>query len=309
MLRNLVTISTVFLIALLSGCQALPNQTVSSTNKDLEYRIELLEVKKRLRSGTAVFQLMKRHTSDPNKEWKVAPNDSLILAHIGDELAIDSPKRIETNDIAIATFQVQLKDPLKYFKGVKPSSYPVTSEFRSFIMEDVDITTPYTKSKPWEGWENAKVDPKYLIQLTKGELTFWLPISYKDIRPLLKNLAYAIHRKRISALTLNLIDNEGSPIEGVDIFISGTTPLTKSLVENASSSQLATEYLIDVFPSYLTAKDGGYDQTKYYVLPGDYLLEVIDGDHSWHRNISIPKNKSTKLDRHEIIKSVIITRE
>lgn len=278
-------ILAICLFLIISGCK---NDTLArkdapnDVNKTGDqYRIELVSVAKQLRVGRAKFQVYKRDAG----HWVPAAFAPLNFKHIGNELVVEQPETLRTDEQGQVEFNVRFKDPLKYFRWVKPASYPVSATYKVDI-KDVLPTFPYQNEG--QGWDKADIDSDFLVQLQVAETFYWLPIPYKDIRPVIRQLAGLAHSRKVSSLELFLQDESQRAVTGVDVFLTGTSPVSGELLNDVFTNTEALEFAASVFPGYVQGKEGGYDQTRYSVYPGSYVLDVYrDGKNVLSKEISV----------------------
>ncbi len=255
------------MVLLLSECQYTVLKPPAVTTENTRYRIELVDLLKQSRSGVAEFLVQQK----VGEEWVPAINTQLWFDFVGSELRVSPDQPLKTDANGVVKFEVRLADPLKYFRWVKSDSYPIVSEYRK-VVADVLPTVPY--SGEGDGWDKASIDRGYLIKLKAGEAYYWLPVPYKDIRPVLARVSEAVHLKKMQRVELKLFDQQRTEVEGVDVFLTGAPPPAEDILQGAFTSAAALKYAADVFPEYAAGKVGGYDKKHYQVYPGRYRIEV-----------------------------------
>ncbi len=271
MLTQSYKVLVILLCVLFAGCttDALVKSSdgQKSGSPETQYRIELVNVAKQLRVGRAKFQVYVRDS----EEWLPAAFMPVKAVFVGRELEIEHGEGLQTNALGQVEFDVRFKDPLKYFRWVKPSSYPVVASYRPDIQ---DVLPQFPYQNEGLGWSKADIDKNYLIKIQVSETLYWLPIPYKDIRPVVRQLTGLAHARKTASVTLQLKDESNSEVNGVDVFLTGKSPEASELLQDVFTSSAAVEYASRVFPDYVQGRAGGYDQTQYSVYPGDYILDV-----------------------------------
>lgn len=239
-----------------------------------EYKIEFVRVEKKLRSGRAVFKLFGREgsSSSVGQKWEYVKGKNIALTHIGNELIV-SDELLTTNENGEFSFTVKLKDSLKYFSWVKKSSYAINSLYLEGALEPETIV-PYQVDNEWAGWAKAMPDMSFFIKAEVEAVTYWLPVRYKDVRPLIKEVTHQVYHEKIEEVTFNLT-RYGKKIKGVDIYLLGQGPDKSSLLNEYFTNEAYLKYAEKVIPDYVNGEAGGYDVETFFVYPGEYTLKVM----------------------------------
>ncbi|WP_415894910.1 hypothetical protein ACMXYQ_12430 [Neptuniibacter sp. PT34_22] len=287
----------ILLLILLSGCVA-QEKKGDATRPDIqeptiEYRISLEAVERFLRHGDAVFKVEKRDmiVAGAKPKWAPAAGVDVRILHVGKELRSEGGALVTDQHGQVAV-KVMLADSLKYFRWVNKLSYGIEPELLEGI-EDVQLQSPVKGGQEWKGWDASQVDMDYMVKLGVGNVVYWLPISYKDTRPLIEQVTKKIHSSLMLDVTLELY-KEGNVLQGGDVFLIGRAPQPESLLGEYFTREDVKNYAVKTMPKYAQGESGGYDVLNYIVYPGDYKVRFKRGETSYESDIISIKNSELK---------------
>lgn len=269
------------IVCILTACaghQVRDDGHPTNSSDGIKYLIELSSLDRFQDYGVAEFQVKKRQLGaeiEQSESWQPAAHRTVELSHVGNSLIIKNgnARQITTDSKGTFRLKVALIDPLQFFRWVKPSSYPLSQDYVAKF-GDVERTIPYKQNDSWQGWRHSDVDENYLIKVSVDDATYWLPVSYKDIRPLLKKISEDVHATELAHLELQLEKENHQRLDGVDVFISGENREAATLLNKYVYSKDALDYSLKVFPNFVQHQEGGYDKIKFSLIPGDYTLQI-----------------------------------
>ncbi|WP_415897778.1 hypothetical protein [Neptuniibacter sp. QD57_21] len=285
------------LFLLLSGCVSQDvkeaNNTAHDSEERWEYRISLEKVDRFLRYGNAFFKVERRIPDNGKKknDWVLAPNLAMSLRHVGKELRAQADS-LTTDAQGQIVVRVELKDSLKYFRWVNKRSYGIHDSFLNEI-NDIDPISPIKAGQEWNGWDKSQLDLDYVIKIGVDNVSYWMPVSYKDSRFLIEQVARKVYQELMVNVTLEVLHND-RVMTGGDVSLLGDAPAPSVLLSDYFTRDDVKEYAQSVMPAYVRGKDGGYDRFNYVVYPGEYKVLFNSGSENYYSEAISIKNSGLK---------------